>query len=188
LNSEKKVQQEKQKTIDIAKIEAETSAIRAETASNPSGKYTPQQQSEQLAFQIEKLTRQRDDTINPKSLDDRKIIDRQIAELEQKKKQLDSDTKNKEDEAAAKLAAEKAKAESKKDIQEKIVLTVSSLREIGGSFGGGDVTSSIDIQIDLAKQALEVQKEIARNTSPQSNVGDSKPIGDTKNFTETKSN
>jgi hypothetical protein len=63
-----------------------------------------------------------------------------------------------------------------------VKLTVSSLREIGGSFGGGDVNTGIETQIDLARQTVSVLTTIATNTAPKSDVGTSKPIGDT-NFT-----
>ena len=63
-----------------------------------------------------------------------------------------------------------------------VKLTVSSLREIGGSFGGGDVSSGLERQVELAQQQVDVLTTIAQNTAPKSDVGVSKPIGDT-NFT-----
>jgi hypothetical protein len=66
--------------------------------------------------------------------------------------------------------------------KETVKLTVSSLREIGGSFGAGDVGNTIDRQIELAQKQVDVLTTIAQNTAPKSDVGTSKPIGDT-NFT-----
>jgi hypothetical protein len=51
---------------------------------------------------------------------------------------------------------QKTKEETKKDL----VLTVSSLREIGGSFGGGDVSTGIEKQIVLAEKQLDTLTEI----------------------------
>jgi len=66
--------------------------------------------------------------------------------------------------------------------KETVKLTVSSLREIGGSFGGGDVNNVMDRQIELLQTQIEALNKIASNTTPQTDVGVSKPIGDT-NFT-----
>jgi len=88
------------------------------------------------------------------------------AELEAKKK--------KENEDLIKSLANVEKTSSK--------LTVSSLREIGGSFGGGDISSGIERQVEIAQKQVEVLTTIAQNTAPKSDVGVSKPIGDT-NFT-----
>jgi hypothetical protein len=88
------------------------------------------------------------------------------AELEAKK--------NKENEDLMKSLANVEKTSSK--------LTVSSLREIGGSFGGGDISSGIERQVEIAQKQVEVLTTIAQNTAPKSDVGVSKPIGDT-NFT-----
>jgi hypothetical protein len=89
------------------------------------------------------------------------------AELEAKKK--------KENEDLIKSLANVEKTSSK--------LTVSSLREIGGSFGGGDISSGIERQVEIAQKQVEVLTTIAQNTAPKSDVGVSKPIGDT-NFTQ----
>ena len=66
--------------------------------------------------------------------------------------------------------------------KETVKLTVSSLREIGGSFGGGDVNNVMDRQIELLQTQIDALNKIASNTAPKSDVGVSKPIGDT-NFT-----
>ena len=51
---------------------------------------------------------------------------------------------------------EKTKEETKKDL----ALTVSSLREIGGSFGGGDVSTGIERQIELQQKQVDTLVEI----------------------------
>jgi len=75
-----------------------------------------------------------------------------------------------------------AKKPSNVAAKETIKLTVSSLREIGGSFGGGDVNNVMDRQIELLQTQIDALNKIASNTEPKSDVGVSKPIGDT-NFT-----
>lgn len=57
------------------------------------------------------------------------------------------------------MPKQKTKEETKDDLK----LTVSSLREIGGSFGGGDVSTGIERQIDLQQQQLDTLKEIKDN-------------------------
>jgi len=54
------------------------------------------------------------------------------------------------------MPKQKTKEETKQDL----VLTVSSLREIGGSFGGGDVSTGIEKQITLAEKQLDTLTEI----------------------------
>jgi hypothetical protein len=54
------------------------------------------------------------------------------------------------------MPKQKTKEETKQDL----VLTVSSLREIGGSFGGGDVATGIEKQITLAEKQLDTLTEI----------------------------
>jgi hypothetical protein len=100
--------------------------------------------------------------------------------------------RNKQEQQAIKdqadLAAKKAK--ENEELQKSLIstqketgkLTVSSLREIGGSFGGGDVSTGIERQVEIAQKQVEVLMTIAQNTAPKSDVGVSKPIGDT-NFT-----
>jgi len=63
-----------------------------------------------------------------------------------------------------------------------IKLTVSSLREIGGSFGGGDVSTGIERQVELAQKQIEVLGTIASNTAPKSDAGKPVDVGQT-NFT-----
>jgi hypothetical protein len=101
--------------------------------------------------------------------------------------------RNKQEQQALKdqadLAAKKAK--ENEELQKSLAytgketgkLTVSSLREIGGSFGGGDVSTGIERQVEIAQKQVEVLTTIAQNTAPKSDVGNSKPIGDT-NFTQ----
>jgi hypothetical protein len=54
------------------------------------------------------------------------------------------------------MPKQKTKEETKDDLK----LTVSSLREIGGSFGGGDVATGIEKQIILAEKQLDTLTEI----------------------------
>jgi len=68
---------------------------------------------------------------------------------------LDIFTKNFKEQSAMPKQA-KTKEETKQDL----VLTVSSLREIGGSFGGGDVSTGIEKQIVLAEKQLDTLTEI----------------------------
>jgi len=77
------------------------------------------------------------------------------------------------------LESKKPQTES---ARETVKLTVSSLREIGGSFGGGDVNNVMNRQIELLQTQIDALNKIASNTEPKSDVGVSKPIGDT-NFT-----
>jgi hypothetical protein len=65
-----------------------------------------------------------------------------------------------------------------------VKLTVSSLREIGGSFGGGDVSTGIERQVELAQKQIEVLGTIATNTAPKTDAGKPADVGQT-NFTST---
>jgi hypothetical protein len=65
-----------------------------------------------------------------------------------------------------------------------VKLTVSSLREIGGSFGGGDVSTGIERQVELAQKQIEVLGTIASNTAPKPDAGKPVEVGQT-NFTST---
>ena len=51
-------------------------------------------------------------------------------------------------------------AKTKESVKEDLKLTVSSLREIGGSFGGGDVNTGIEKQIVIAEKQLDTLIEI----------------------------
>ena len=112
-----------------------------------------------------------------------KLEEAKKALMDEQKKQTDQQIKDQ-----AILAAKKAK--EAEDLQKSLAnvektsgkLTVSSLREIGGSFGGGDVSTGLERQVELAQKQVEVLTTIAQNTAPKSDVGISKPIGDT-NFT-----
>jgi len=95
------------------------------------------------------------------------------SELVRAQVELANETKKQE------LDAKKPQTES---ARETVKLTVSSLREIGGSFGGGDVNNVMDRQIELLQTQIDALNKIASNTEPKSDVGVSKPIGDT-NFT-----
>jgi hypothetical protein len=63
-----------------------------------------------------------------------------------------------------------------------VKLTVSSLREIGGSFGGGDVSTGLERQVELAQKSVEVLTTIASNTAPKVDTGKPAEVGST-NFT-----
>jgi len=52
------------------------------------------------------------------------------------------------------------KQKTKDTIKDDLKLTVSSLREIGGSFGGGDVSSGIEKQIELQQKQVDTLIEI----------------------------
>ena len=112
------------------------------------------------------------------------LLKAQIALRDEQKKQEDQAIKDQ-----AELAVKKAK--ENEELQKSLIstqketgkLTVSSLREIGGSFGGGDISSGIERQVEIAQKQVEVLTTIAQNTAPKSDVGISKPIGDT-NFTQ----
>ena len=54
----------------------------------------------------------------------------------------------------------KPKQKTKEETKDDLKLTVSSLREIGGSFGGGDVSTGIEKQIVLAEKQLDTLTEI----------------------------
>ena len=54
----------------------------------------------------------------------------------------------------------KPKQKTKEETKDDLKLTVSSLREIGGSFGGGDVSTGIEKQITLAEKQVDILTEI----------------------------
>ena len=112
-----------------------------------------------------------------------KVEEAKIKLRDEQKKQTDQQIKDqaalavqkaKDDEALQKSLANVEKSSGR--------LTVSSLREIGGSFGGGDVSTGLDRQIELSQKQIDVLTTIAQNTAPKSDVGESKPVGST-NFT-----
>jgi hypothetical protein len=112
-----------------------------------------------------------------------KVEEAKIKLRDEQKKQTDQQIKDqaalavqkaKDDEALQKSLANVEKSSGR--------LTVSSLREIGGSFGGGDVSTGLDRQIELSQKQIDVLTTIAQNTTPKSDVGESKPVGST-NFT-----
>jgi len=72
------------------------------------------------------------------------------------------------------------KQKSKEETKQDLVLTVSSLREIGGSFGGGDVSTGIEKQITLAENQLDTLKEIkdALNRGTTTPMVIDKPLGE----------
>jgi len=108
---------------------------------------------------------------------------------ESRKKELEALKKFKEEERKQneQIAKDKkegvVKPEETKAVKDTVKVTVSSLREIGGSFGGGDVTTGIERQVELAQKQIDVLTTIAQNTSPKSDVGEPVQLGDTK-FTE----
>jgi len=68
---------------------------------------------------------------------------------------LDRFTRNFKDELA-----NAPKQKTKDAVKDDLKLTVSSLREIGGSFGGGDVNTGIERQITIQQDQLDTLKEI----------------------------
>ena len=54
----------------------------------------------------------------------------------------------------------KPKQKTKEETKQDLALTVSSLREIGGSFGGGDVSTGIERQIELQQKQVDTLVEI----------------------------
>jgi hypothetical protein len=68
---------------------------------------------------------------------------------------IDTFSRNFKDEMAN-APKQKTKEQTKQDL----VLTVSSLREIGGSFGGGDISSGVETQIALAQKQVDTLIEI----------------------------
>jgi hypothetical protein len=52
------------------------------------------------------------------------------------------------------------KQKTKDEVKNDLKLTVSSLREIGGSFGGGDVATGLERQIVIAEKQLDTLTEI----------------------------
>lgn len=78
--------------------------------------------------------------------------------------------------------ADKIKPEETKSVKDAVKVTVSSLREIGGSFGGGDINTGIEAQIELGRKQVDILSVIADNTKPKEPVGTPLEMQDT-NFT-----
>jgi len=78
-----------------------------------------------------------------------------------------------------KKQAQDAKTPASQTAKETVKLTVSSLREIGGSFGSGDVSTGLERQIELAQKQVEVLTKIAENTAPKTDTGNPINVGDT---------
>jgi hypothetical protein len=72
------------------------------------------------------------------------------------------------------------KQKTKDAVKDDLKLTVSSLREIGGSFGGGDVSTGIEKQITLAEKQLDTLTEIkdALNRGTTSPMVIDTPLGE----------
>jgi hypothetical protein len=189
---------EKEKAEAVKKAEAEkTAAIKAEEEKRKK-RISTQQEIEDLKIQLANSGLQ--ELQGPellKNLENNvKISQKDYEKISQKVDSgadgyTEQDKKNAEKtliNAQLELANETKKQglESKKPTtalaKETVKLTVSSLREIGGSFGGGDVNNVMDRQIELLQTQIEALNKIASNTTPQTDVGVSKPIGDT-NFT-----
>jgi len=102
------------------------------------------------------------------------------AELALKKENEKQDIEN----TKAREQNKQSRPEEVKAVKDTIKVTVSSLREIGGSFGGGDVNTGIETQIDLARAGNALLTTIANNTSYMKTDSNGNPIlvGDT-NFT-----
>ena len=112
-----------------------------------------------------------------------KLLEAQKALRDEQKKQTDQALKDQEKLASDKQKEQEALAKSLAKVETtSSKLTVSSLREIGGSFGGGDVSTGLERQVELAQQSIQILNTIASNTTPRSDVGNSQPVGST-NFT-----
>jgi len=189
---------EKEKAEAVKKAEAEkTAAIKAEEEKRKK-RVSTVQEIEDLKIQLANsgLEQLQGPELLKNLENNVKISQKDFEKISQKvdsgaKGYTEQDKKNAEKtliNAQLELANETKKQglESKKpttaSAKETVKLTVSSLREIGGSFGGGDVNNVMDRQIELLQTQIEALNKIASNTAPQTDVGVSKPIGDT-NFT-----
>jgi len=86
-----------------------------------------------------------------------------------------------------KKQAQEAKTTKNPEAKETVKLTVSSLREVGGSFGAGDVGNAIDRQVELTQKSIDVLYTIASNTAPRPDIGKPSEIGQTNFTTNSKS-
>jgi hypothetical protein len=112
---------------------------------------------------------------------DRPLVD--IKELEKKSLELQIQyakefNKNVKEGEASRIKAIYAEAERlaikpgefDEEVKQPGRLTVSSLREIGGSFGGGDINTGIERQVELAQKQVDVLTKIEQNTTPRERI------------------
>jgi hypothetical protein len=111
-----------------------------------------------------------------------KLLKAQVALRNEQTKQAEAQAKIDEQKAKEAEAQKKIEEQRLKAIKDADKLTVSSLREIGGSFGGGDVNTSMNTQIELAQKQVEALNKIVDNTQPRENIGTPSNLGGT-NFT-----
>jgi len=112
----------------------------------------------------------------------KKLLEAQVALRNEQTKQSEAQAKIDEQKAKDAEAQKKIEEQKLKAIKDADKLTVSSLREIGGSFGGGDVNTSMNTQIELAQKQVEALNKIVDNTQPREPIGTPSNIGGT-NFT-----
>ena len=112
----------------------------------------------------------------------KKLLEAQVALRNEQTKQAEAQAKIDEQKAKEAEAQKKIEEQRLKAIKDADKLTVSSLREIGGSFGGGDVNTSMNTQIELAQKQVEALNKIVDNTQPRENIGTPSNLGGT-NFT-----
>jgi len=110
------------------------------------------------------------------------LRDEQTKQSKEQAEALAKQVKDEEAKLAKEADALAKKSITKDDKKDMPTLTVSSLREIGGSFGGGDVSTGIERQVELAQKQVDVLTTIASNTSPKEPTGKPIMVGDT-NFT-----
>jgi DNA repair exonuclease SbcCD ATPase subunit len=112
----------------------------------------------------------------------KKLLEAQVTLRNEQTKQAETQAKIDEQKAKEAEAQKKTEEQRLKAIKDADKLTVSSLREIGGSFGGGDVNTSMNTQIELAQKQVEALNKIVDNTQPRENIGTPSNLGGT-NFT-----
>ena len=112
----------------------------------------------------------------------KKLLEAQVSLRNEQTKQSEAQAKIDEQKAKDAEAQKKLEEQKLKAIKDADKLTVSSLREIGGSFGGGDVNTSMNTQIELAQKQVEALNKIVDNTQPREPIGTPSNIGGT-NFT-----
>ena len=112
----------------------------------------------------------------------KKLLEAQVTLRNEQTKQAEAQAKIDEQKAKEAEAQKKIEEQKLKAIKDADKLTVSSLREIGGSFGGGDVNTSMNTQIELAQKQVEALNKIVDNTQPRENIGTPSNLGGT-NFT-----
>lgn len=110
------------------------------------------------------------------------VLEAEKKYLEAQKAYRDENNKQTQQNATDKKEGKVSKPEEVKAVKDTVKVTVSSLREIGGSFGGGDINTGIEAQITLAQKQIDILGVIADNTKPDEPAGTPIEMQDT-NFT-----